>query len=101
MRISDSDRSHIFQILTELYGASSSIYLFGSRTDDSKKGGDIDLFLVNKDFLPDEQKRIHAISKLQKAIGLQKIDLVITADPEKDTRKVVQEALLHGIQLNG
>lgn len=43
MRLSFFEVESIVKIFTEVFGE-GKIYLFGSRTDDSKKGGDIDFF---------------------------------------------------------
>ncbi len=53
------------------------IYLFGSRVDDSKKGGDIDLYIStnNKENLV--YKKIEFLSHLKREIGEQKIDVVL------------------------
>jgi predicted nucleotidyltransferase len=52
------------------------IYLFGSRVDDAKKGGDIDLYIStdNKENLI--LKKIQFLAKLKREIGEQKIDVV-------------------------
>lgn len=59
--------------------------MFGSRTDDSKKGGDIDLFIKNNDesTLTLEAK-IHYLTELKKILGEQKIDVVFD---NSETRK--------------
>ena len=53
------------------------IYLFGSRTDDTKKGGDIDLYVspTSKENLT--FKKIEFLVALKQKIGEQKIDVVI------------------------
>jgi len=99
MRISDADRNKIHDVLSLIYGPDARIYLFGSRTDDAKKGGDIDLLAVTDSSRCDGNVRIRALTALQTAIGLQKIDLIVTSDPEHDTRAVVHEALRNGIAL--
>jgi len=100
MRISESDQKKINDILSSIYGKEVDIYLFGSRTDDSKKGGDIDLLLVSEKFHDDEQRRIHSLTLLQRSIGLQKIDLICTDNIATDSRIVVQEASRTGLVIN-
>ena len=76
---------------------SGEIYLFGSRVDDSKKGGDIDLYIQtdNKDNLM--EKKIDFLVLLKEKIGEQKIDVVIS----KDTNRLIeQKALKEGIVLD-
>ena len=53
------------------------IYLFGSRVDDSIKGGDIDLYIstINRETLV--HKKIQFLAKLKREIGQQKIDVVL------------------------
>jgi len=53
------------------------IYLFGSRVDDTKKGGDIDLYIStpNKENL--SYKKIQFLAKVKRDIGEQKIDIVL------------------------
>ena len=47
MRLSVQDIKVIKKATKEIYG-NSPIWLFGSRVDDNKKGGDIDLFIETK-----------------------------------------------------
>jgi len=54
LRISSSESRIIKEKTLEIFGSSASVFLFGSRTDDTKKGGDIDLFIETdeiKDFV--------------------------------------------------
>jgi len=72
------------------------VYLFGSRVDDAKKGGDIDLYLVVNNHLNLFEKKIKFSSKLKKALGDQKIDIVFNIDKN---RLIEQEAMQWGIKL--
>ena len=47
MRINDAVKNDIVKYAKE-YFSEFHIYLFGSRVDDSKKGGDIDLFIESE-----------------------------------------------------
>lgn len=53
------------------------LYLFGSRIDDNKKGGDIDLYIIPKTKKDLTLKKIDLLVELKKYLGEQKIDIVI------------------------
>ncbi len=93
MRLKDLEQTAILSAVKELDG-NARVYLFGSRVDDSKKGGDIDL-LVLSDILTRDNKRAIKI-KLNELLGEQKIDLVLAAD---DSDPFVKIALETGIKL--
>jgi len=68
----------VIKILAKKYfGENAKVYLFGSRIDDNKKGGDIDLYIETdvKDNII--EKKIKLIGELHKELGEQKIDIVI------------------------
>ena len=61
----------------QIFGSSAKLYLFGSRVDDNKRGGDIDLYLetdIKEDLL---NKKIKFLVAVKKVTGDRKIDLVI------------------------
>jgi predicted nucleotidyltransferase len=72
------------------------IYLFGSRTDDCQKGGDIDLYLVLNSHENLFRKKIKFLSQVKKEIGEQKIDVIFNID---SNRLVEKEAIKWGIKL--
>ena len=56
MRLSTDQIQAIRQAATDAFGQGTSLWLFGSRVDDAKQGGDIDL-LVSADAFP-KQKQV-------------------------------------------
>lgn len=72
------------------------IYLFGSRVDNSKKGGDIDLYIVTPDQENLFMKKVKFLAKVKRELGEQKIDVVFHKDYN---RLIEKEALKWGIQL--
>ena len=60
----------------EMFFHDGHIYLFGSRVDDNRRGGDIDLYIspTKKDNLV--YKKIEFLAHLKQEIGDQKIDVV-------------------------
>jgi len=97
MRLSLFEINAIQRNARELFGSDVKVYLFGSRVDDNKKGGDIDLYLApgNMDNL--YEKKIKYLSALNRVLGEQKIDVVIAQDK---TRPIEKEAIAKGIELN-
>lgn len=60
------------------FDQSAKVYLYGSRTDDSKKGGDIDLLVLSQSI--DLQDKIRILSYIYALIGEQRIDLIVAKD---------------------
>lgn len=84
MRIPESQRTAIKTAVTSLVGADSRIWLFGSRVDDSLKGGDIDLLVEVDKVIPNRVQLLCQLEgRLALTLGDRKIDLLI-----KDARTV-------------
>lgn len=56
----------------------AAIYLFGSRVDDSAKGGDIDLLVLSKKI--DLMTKLDILAQLHQKLGARKIDIAIYPD---------------------
>ncbi len=76
------------------FDRNSKIVLFGSRADDTKKGGDIDLLVLSEKLTFDDKLKI--LNKLYLELGEQKIDLVLAKNKSKPFVKI---ALEEGIYL--
>ena len=101
MRLSESERLSITSVIKLHFEPEARLFLFGSRVDDTKHGGDIDLYLET--CLKGEKlirAKLCAISDIQRRIGDQKIDLV-TSSPESshDLPLVIQRARQMGVAL--
>lgn len=55
--------------------STAKLYLFGSRVDDTKKGGDIDLLVVSKEMTKKDLRYLRI--EFFKHFGEQKIDIVL------------------------
>ena len=75
MRISQEHVAIIKKVAHEIYG-DADLWLFGSRVDDAKKGGDIDLFLETAQKATLEQK-IKFLTKIERLGIERKVDLVV------------------------
>jgi predicted nucleotidyltransferase len=69
------------------------IYLFGSRVDDSKKGGDIDLYISIPDKKDLVSKKIDFLVKLKRKIGEQKIDVVLDYKENRLIDKIAKQGI--------
>lgn len=74
----------------------SEIYLFGSRTDDTAKGGDIDVLWLTQMKVPQHKIRKFKI-KFYKIFGWRKLDIVNFTYHENNVFKDV--TLKHAIEL--
>lgn len=96
MRLVQDEINSIKKAFIEAF-EDGKIYLFGSRVDDAKRGGDIDLYLCPSQKFDDERiRRRNFLIKLDEYIGEQKIDAVMAKDKN---RLIEQEALKTGIEL--
>lgn len=99
MRLHKNAQSIIHRTAVEIFGPEANVYLFGSRTDDSAKGGDIDLLVqLDKPVNERERKILKLVARLQIRLGDQAID-VLVQDPETVLQPVHNEALRTGIRL--
>jgi predicted nucleotidyltransferase len=77
MRLKSEQARSIKQIAKNIFGDDSKVYLFGSRTDDDKKGGDIDLYIETSTKENIYRKKIEMLKELYENFGEQKIDIVL------------------------
>ena len=98
MRLTHKERETITSEAGRCFGPSARVLLFGSRTDDTRRGGDIDLLIA----LPEAsdsgfRRKIRFLAGVKSKLGDQHIDVVL-ADPG-DTRPIVTEATRTGVSL--
>lgn len=77
MRLSKNEISVIKREAQKQFGVNAVVYIFGSRVDDKKKGGDIDVYIetgLKEDLL---LKKIQFLVDVKNQIGEQKIDVVL------------------------
>ena len=99
MRLTPAQIAAIRHATAEVYGEQANVWLFGSRVDDSKRGGDIDL-LVRPDrsmASPILPYKISFLGKLERLLGERKIDVIIE-EPD-DPRPIVRIAHETGVRL--
>ena len=87
MRLKKSEIESIKTAVSKRDNA-SSVILFGSRVDDSKKGGDIDLLVLSETLT--FRDKLDILTELHEKIGEQKIDLIIRKNTEDPFTRIIQ-----------
>ncbi|MEA2028309.1 MAG: nucleotidyltransferase domain-containing protein [Campylobacterota bacterium] len=88
MRLKQYELNSIKNIVKSFF-SDAKIYIFGSQTDDAKRGGDIDIYIVSKEKENLLSKKANIVFLLESKL-LKPIDILIHQD---FTRAIEQEAL--------
>jgi predicted nucleotidyltransferase len=91
MRLSEKEKDNLLNSI-HFWDRDAKVYLFGSRTSDKKKGGDIDL-AVWSDRIGLKEK-IDIKLKFFEEFGEQKIDLFVFNDESNTFWNVIQDDVL-------
>ena len=99
MRLTENQQMAILEAVTEVFGTDAKVLLFGSRVDDTARGGDIDLLVHSgKPVQQRERKALQLVARLQIRLGDQPID-VLVLDPDTARQAIHEEALRTGVEL--
>ena len=99
MRLNPQTLRAIQQADSECFTPGARVRLFGSRLDDSRRGGDIDLLIEPpRPLTPGNlvATRNAFLARLYRLLGEQKIDVLIAPASEPDGRPVVRTAWRDG-----
>lgn len=97
MRLNPDQIEIIRLAARDAFGPGAEVFLFGSRVDDNKRGGDVDL-LVHPDKLDRLLiRKIRFLGLLERRMGDRKVDVVI--EVPGDVRPIVQVARETGVLL--
>ncbi len=93
MRLLEKEVNTLKTKLLEL-SSDAKLYLFGSRVDDSKYGGDIDLLIISKKLTKKDLRTIRI--DFFKNFGEQKLDILLDNGELKNpfTRQILKKAIL-------
>lgn len=96
MRLSENEATVIRQTVAEFFGDDSRVRLFGSRTDDGARGGDVDLYVEpgGRDDL--YRRRIRCLARLSAQLPYP-VDLVVAN--EEASRPIDRVATATGVVL--
>jgi hypothetical protein len=101
MRLTDNQVTYIKEAFLKHFTKRDRLWLFGSRVDMQKCGGDIDFYIEThySDLGIVVSKKTSFLVDLQKKIGEQKIDVVINVLPSRKKLPIYEEARTTGIRL--
>lgn len=94
MRLKDHEKN-ILRETVRSRDPNARVYLFGSRTDDARKGGDIDILVLSDCLTFDDKLKIK--TRLFDAMDEQTIHMIIARSADEDP--FVKIALSHGMLL--
>ena len=95
MRITEHEKNAIVEAVRAV-DPDAQVWLFGSRVDDSKKGGDIDIAIFSDKINKDVMQKIKVSQLIRDDIGEQRIDIVTTSNGKE---AIFRLAVAEGIQL--
>ncbi len=102
MRLTSTELSMIEAAANATLAAGSRVVLFGSRTDNARRSGDIDLLVELNGVLGATEvvaQRAAFASRLYRTLGKRRIDIVMKPANPIDTRPIVIAARKNGIEL--
>jgi len=99
MRLTDAQADAIRTAAADVFGDDAEVWLFGSRADDRRRGGDIDLLIRPGRYAGDRpfHRAFGSSPAWSVALGERKIDVVVEAP--MDDRPIVAVAHATGVRL--
>ena len=102
MRLTQQEQVAIAKAAKGVLPAGSRVLMFGSRADDHRRGGDIDL-LVEAPAPVSAQQSValstQLAARLYRLMGERRIDILVATADEPDDRLVVSEARRDGLEM--
>jgi hypothetical protein len=101
MRLNQKQADTLKNIAVEVFGRNAQLWLFGSRTDDTRRGGDIDLYVTgfNQSLEKCLDAKLRFLVKAKQALGDQRIDIVFAPQPGETQQPIHRVAEQTGIAL--
>lgn len=101
MRLTDLQANVIRDSVVKNFGQATRVWLFGSRVDEQRKGGDIDLYIEPEFQDPARlvDAKLHLLRDIHKRLGEQKIDVVIRREAFKEDLAIFRVARETGVRL--
>jgi predicted nucleotidyltransferase len=99
MRLSQKEVAIIRESAEAVFGDQAQVWLFGSRVDDARRGGDIDLLIRPAPGRSENllREKIRFLGMLERALGERRIDVVI--ERRTNPQSIEKIALETGVRL--
>jgi predicted nucleotidyltransferase len=94
MRLSETEKKTLVRAVLA-QDSEAKVWLFGSRVDDEKRGGDLDIAVLSSRI--GRSEKMHIRRSVADALGEQKIDVVVSTDGEDAFFRL---ALEHAVRLD-
>ena len=93
VRLSENEIKTIKDLANKIFG-NCEVYIFGSRTNLKKKGGDVDIFIIPQDKKDLFKKKIKLSAKLESILG-KPVDVVVS----RDKNTPIEKEALKGVKI--
>ncbi len=101
MRITETERKVLRDAALDAFGAESTIFLFGSRVDDARRGGNIDLLLETgkNGHAAIFETQLRFLVRVKLVLGEQKIDVLVDYPDRKNRPEIIRIARAQRMEL--
>ena len=101
MRLTHEQIDTIKETASKYFGGQATVLLFGSRAEDHRRGGDIDLYIETdmKDAKTVVKAEIQFLAELKRRIGDRKIDVLVDYPARQQRPPIFTVARQTGIRL--
>ncbi len=97
LRLTQKEINIIKSTAKEIFGENIKVYIFGSRTNPNKKGGDIDILIKTLNKVSVSQK-LNFLAELELKGIERKVDLIVIT-PNTKLKEIHKEALKTGVEI--
>ena len=101
MRVTEEERHVLLDEAQKAFGADSKVFLFGSRVDDARRGGDIDLPVETGKMghATVFEAQLWFLARIKLALGEQKICVLVDYPDRKSRSEILRIARAQGATL--
>lgn len=101
MRLTPRQIAIFKHVAAEIFGPEAGLILFGSRVDDHRRGGDIDLYVTGFEQSVEQQldARLRFLVRVKREMGEQRIDVIFAPASGQPSLPIHRMAEQTGVRL--